>query len=807
MTLFVCYNADGMKINNRFSRLQQVKNRRKNKKRKGLFSRKKLVLWFFLICLVGGIIFFLVKILPLLKNLPSSEDLIEGNDRFNVATQIYDRQGKLLYELYDDERRLPVKLTVLPAYVAQASIAIEDKKFYSHWGFDPIGIVRAFIVNKLRGDIAQGGSTITQQLVKKAFLSSEKSYDRKIKEIVLAVVTEMRYSKEQILEMYLNYISYGGTAVGIGSAADSYFGKEAKDLTLAEAALLAGLPQAPSKYSPFASDATAAKNRQLEVLKNMVAMKFITQDQADAAAAENLVYAENRINLKAPHFVFYVRDQLYEIFGKEKVLRGGLRVTTTLDLQIQEDAQATLSAEINDLEKLKVGNGAALITKPNTGEILAMIGSRNYYDETHDGQVNVTTAERQPGSSIKPLVYATAFEQKALNPSSVLLDVPTCFENIGQPQYCPKNYNGNFTGPVTVRQALGSSLNIPAVKTLRIVGLESFIYQAQNLGITTWQNAKNYGWSLSLGGGEVKMTDMAQAFGTIANMGVKVPLMSILKVEDYQGGVLYEESSDDRLVKLKLLQDNPEVSYETDQTGVDLTRVLQPESSYLVSHILRDDRARWLGFGSNSKLVIKGKEVAVKTGTTNDLRDNWTIGFTPEYLISVWVGNTDGSAMNSRLVSGVTGAAPIWHELMTNILKDKEVLWPSAPEAIQEGDVCWTGMPEKTGDIEINQETGEQTNNILGCGETKRDLYWTQSLPTRSGIRKEATWINPVTGLPPRDDESQEGLNSEEKQIAKDPLLDYYCVDCVRAVDESGKAITDRAYFVGEGEGARQYGD
>lgn len=796
-----------MKINNSFSRLHLAKNRRKSNKKKQLFRRKKLILWLFLGFLIIGAIFFLVKILPLLKNLPSSEDLIEGNDRFSVATQISDRNGKLLYELYDDERRLPVKLTDLPVYVAQASIAIEDKKFYSHWGFDPIGIIRAFVVNKLRRDIAQGGSTITQQLVKKAFLTSEKSYDRKIKEIVLAVITEVRYSKDQILEMYLNYISYGGTAVGIGSAADSYFGKEAKELTLAEAALLAGLPQAPSKYSPFASDATAAKKRQLEVLKNMVSLKFITQEQADAAAAEDLNYASNKINLKAPHFVFYVRDQLYEKFGKEKVLRGGLRVTTTLDLQMQEDAQATLSAEINSLEKLKVGNGAALITKPNTGEILAMIGSRNYYDEEHDGQVNVTTAERQPGSSIKPLVYVTAFEQKALNPSSVLLDVPTCFENIGQPQYCPKNYNGSFNGPVTVRQAIGSSLNIPAVKSLRIIGLESFIYQAQDLGITTWQNAKNYGWSLSLGGGEVKMTDMAQAFGTLANMGVKVPLMAILKVEDYQGNILYEETADDRLAKLKLLQDDPEISYETDQSGTELTRVLQPESSYMISHIMRDDRARWLGFGSNSKLVIKGKEVAVKTGTTNDLRDNWTIGFTPEYLISVWVGNTDGSAMNNRLVSGVTGAAPIWHQLMTNVLKDKEVIWPSAPETVQEGSVCWTGMPEKSGDVITNQETGEQSNTVLGCGETKRDIYWVASMPTRSGVNGEAAWINPTTGLPPRDDESQEGLESQERQIAKDPLLDYYCVDCVRVVDENGKTAVDRAYFVSEGEGARQYGD
>ncbi len=793
-----------MRITNRFSRLQQEKAR---KIKGGKWSKGKIFFCILLVLFLMGVIFFLIKILPLLKNLPSPKDLTEGNDRFSVATQIYDRNGELLYELYGDERRLPIKLADLPAYVGEASIAIEDKKFYKHWGFDPVGIIRAFIVNKVRGGLAQGGSTITQQLVKKAFLTSEKSYDRKIKEIFLSVITEMVYEKDQILEMYLNYIPYGGTAVGIGSAADAYFGKEAKDLTLAEAALLAGLPQAPSKYSPFASDASAAKKRQEEVLKNMVEMNFITQAEADAALAEELKYADNVIDLKAPHFVFYVRDLLYEQFGKEAVLKGGLRVTTTLDLQLQETAQATLSAEIADLEKLKVGNGAALITKPDTGEILAMVGSRNYYDEEHDGQVNVTIAQRQPGSSIKPLVYATAFEQRALNPSSILLDVPTCFQNIGQPQYCPKNYNGKFNGPVTVRQSLGSSLNIPAVKALRIIGLESFIYQAQKMGITTWENAKNYGWSLSLGGGEVKMTDMAQSFGTLANMGVKVPLIAISKIENYQGDLLYEANMDERKEKLKLMQDNPDADEEITGDETVLERVLQPEPSFLVSHIMRDDRARWLGFGSNSELVVKGKEVAVKTGTTNDLRDNWTIGFTPEYLTVVWVGNTDGSAMNSRLVSGVTGAAPIWNALMSNVLKDQEVIWPAMPETIQEANVCWTGLPEREGDTVTNEETGEQMNTVSGCGETKRDLYWVDSYPTRSGVRKEAAWINPTTGLPPRDDESQEGLISEERQIAQDPLLDYYCLDCVRPVNEEGKAVTDRAYYVSEGDGARQYGD
>lgn len=777
--------------------------KRQSKKRRA-FKRK---LWLYaglvIFLLLGSFFFF--KIWPLVKDLPSPEELTEGNERFSVASQLYDRHGQKLYEFYDEERRILVKLENLPVYVGQASIAIEDKKFYRHWGFDLMGIIRAFIVNRSRGEISQGGSTITQQLMKKAFLSAEKSYDRKFKEIILAVITEMRYDKDQILEMYLNYIPYGGTAVGIGSAADYYFGKKAANLSLAEAALLAGLPQAPSKYSPFASDASAAKNRQAEVLKNMIDLKFITQEQADQALAEELHYASKRIEIKAPHFVFYLRDQLYEQFGKEKVLKGGLRITSTLDLSLQETAQATLSAELEDLERLRVGNGAALITKPITGEILAMVGSKDYYDEEHDGQVNVTTALRQPGSSIKPLVYATAFEQKILSPGSVILDVPTCFENIGRPLYCPKNYTGGFNGPTTVRQALGSSLNIPAVKTLRIIGLESFIDQATKMGISTWTDPKNYGWSLSLGGGEVKMIDMATSFGALANQGIKVPLLSVLKVEDYQGNVLYQTDIAGRENIVHDLQLEEMAAAQSDLNQVEITPVLHRASAYLTTQIMRDDRARWLGFGSRSELVIKEKDVAVKTGTTNDVKDNWTIGFTPNYLIAVWVGNTDGKAMNSRLVSGVTGAAPIWNQLMTYLLKDQAVSWPEKPTEVEEGSVCWTGRPA----AKLERVFDEEGNELPGgsCGETKKDLFWSESYPTRSNVRKEGVWVRPETGLPPLEGEPQEGLEAREQMIAQDPLLDYYCLDCQRATDENGKTIGDKPYLVKEGMGARMYGD
>lgn len=787
--------------------------RERKKKRQ---RRKKKLLTFLLalpilFLFVGGLaVYFWLR--PLIANLPSPDDLVNSNERFTAVSQIFDRNGKKLYELFDDERRLPVKLDELPPYVAQASIAIEDKKFYSHFGFDPLGILRAFIINRSRGERAQGGSTITQQLMKKAFLTEEKSYDRKIKEIILAIISETRYSKKQILEMYLNYISYGGTAVGIGSAAETYFNKSAKDLTLAEASLLAGLPQAPSRYSPFASDNQAAKNRQREVLKNMVELGYITGEQAQAATNEELVFNRKKIDLLAPHFVFYIRDLLLEKYDKEKVYRGGLRITTSLDLAIQQDAQASLSAEIKTLEKLSVGNGAALITNPGTGEIYAMVGSKNYYDVDQDGQVNITTSMQQPGSSIKPLVYATAFEQRLLSPGSILLDVPTCFQNIGERDYCPKNYTGGFNGPTSVRQSLGSSLNIPAVKAIRIIGLESFIDQANKLGIESWKQAKNYGWSLSLGGGEVKMTEMATAFGVLANQGIKVPLNPILKIEDYQGNLLWSADLPAQEKAFATMQANPEINEEKLPDGRVLTRALQAQSAFLISDILRDDRARHLGFGANSTLAIKKKDVAVKTGTTNDVKDNWTIGYTPELLTAVWVGNTDDKPMNSRLVSGVTGAAPIWHDIMEHLLKNRETNWPEPPADIAKAAVCWTGIPNQ-GEENVYDEEGNLVSTS-GCGESKTDYYWKQANPTRSTLRHQGVQICQETGLPPNtnrqnnEEEPPSCTTSDgEYLIAQDPLLDFYCVDCPRPTDENGKIVREKPYLVLASDYARQYGD
>lgn len=716
-----------------------------------------LTLILFLV-LVSGLVY-------LLRDLPSPRRLT-AKDNFAVSTLIYDRYGTMLYEIFADEHRIPIKLKDLPPHVSQATIAIEDRHFYSHFGFDITGILRAFR-NNLSGDSIEGGSTITQQLIKNALLTREKSLKRKAKEAVLSVLTEIIYTKDEILEMYLNYIPYGGTAVGIEAASQKYFNKHAAELTLAEAALLAGLPQAPSRYSPFGSNPNEAKARQAEVLKRMVDDGYITALQAEQAKGEVLNYALSRTDIEAPHFVFFVRDLLYQEYGVETVEKGGLRVTTTLDLPLQQVAQASLSAELESLSRYHISNGAALITKPNTGEILAMIGSKDYFDSEHDGQVNVTLAERQPGSSIKPLMYATAMQQKLLNPGSILLDIPTCFTVPGQRQYCPKNYDGSFRGPVTIRKALGNSLNIPAVKGLRLIGLETFIRQAQAMGISSWLDPSRYGLSLTLGGGEVRMIDLAQAFGVIANQGVKVPLIPILKIEDYQGKVLKEINTVERLRDLAEL-----TTYEDDQTNGELTRVMNRAPAYLTAHIMQDNSARVDAFGPNSQLVIRNQIVSAKTGTTNDLKDNWTVGFTPEYLVITWVGNNDGTPMNPYLVSGVTGAAPIWNDIMSYVLKGKEAVWPDKPGDVLSAPVCVHGMPPRSGE---------------NCQTSGPELYWRFSQPSRSTVVTKETWIRPETGLPPKPGESVDGLVLETKSLYQDPLTDQYCADCNRPVNDQGK--------------------
>ena len=650
---------------------------------------------------LGMILFFLLATWYVTKDLPSPRQL--DKRQIPQTTKIFDRNGKLLFNIYTDQNRTVVPLSDIPDNLKQATIAVEDKDFYKHKGFDIYGIVRAAKVNVLGGSL-QGGSTITQQLVKSAFLTPERTITRKVKELYLAFRVEMAFSKDRILEMYLNQVPYGGTAWGVSAAAEQYFGKNIGDLTLGEAALLAGLPQAPSYYSPFGQDPQRAKERQKLVLSKMVENHYISREQAEAAAGEDIKFKTSSVDIRAPHFVMYVREYLAQKYGESIAAQGGLKVTTTLDLDIQDDAQKIVSDNISKLEALNVGNGAAVVTKPKTGEILAMVGSKDFFDVEGDGNVNVTVALRQPGSSIKPINYATALEHKLITPATVIMDVPTTFSG-GPKPYKPVNYDGKYHGPVQVRYALGNSFNIPAVKVLALNGVSEMIKMAREMGITSFEDESRYGLSLTLGGGEVKMTEMAVAFGVFANEGVRVDLTPVLKVEDNQGRVLEEFKP---------------------KTG---RRVLSPEVSFLISSILSDNSARTAAFGPSSQLVIRGKNVAVKTGTTDDKRDNWTIGYTPTYLVTSWVGNNDNTPMNQYLASGITGAAPIWNSIMGDLLKDKVNETFKVPSGVRGMEVC-----SVTGGLKSE-----------GCGG-RFEYFLVGTEPKKDTFTKAKVWVDKTSG-------------------------------------------------------------
>ena len=599
------------------------------------------------------------------KDLPLATDLRVKKQQ--VSTKILDRNGEVLFKIYADENRTLLSLSDMPRSVVAATVAIEDKDFFIHKGFSLSGITRASISN-FQGKSLQGGSTITQQLVKNRLLSSERTFARKIRELLLAIMVELQYSKEEILEMYLNQVSYGGNAYGIEEASQKFFAKSARDLTLGESALLAGLPQSPSTYTPFGSNPELAYARQEEVLRRMVEDGYISPEQAQQAKKEPLIFNEDKVEIQAPHFVMYVKKLLAKQFGEELLNTGGLEVRTTLDLQTQKDAEVVVAQEIATLNRLSVKNGAAMITNPQTGEILSMVGSVNYFDFANDGQVNVTLRPRQPGSSIKPVTYALALENGKTT-QSIIDDSPVTYHTAGSKPYSPKNYDGTFHGKVTLRESLASSYNIPAVKTLAEVGISNMIDLAEQMGITTWKDRSRFGLSLTLGGGEVTMADLTQVYGTFANMGTSVPLNPILEVTDYTGTIYYQNSC-------ALTKENCPGE-----------QVLQPETAYLITNILSDNQARTPAFGPFSTLHIPNQEVAVKTGTTNNLRDNWTIGYTSDRLVAVWVGNNDNTPM-SYVASGITGASPIWNKLIRAQLSEENPHQFILPENIIMAQVC-----------------------------------------------------------------------------------------------------------------------
>jgi len=608
-----------------------------------------------------------------INQLPSPSQL--ESYRAGLSTHLYSRDGKLLYEIFHEENRTPIKLSSLPRYLKEATISIEDKEFYHHGGISLFGgVLRAFKENLFESKL-QGGSTITQQLVKSALLTPERTITRKLKEMILALLVERKYSKDEILEMYLNQVPYGGTAWGIEEASRMYLHKSATKLSLSEAALLAGLPQAPSLYSPY-TNPKAAKARQTQVLSQMLKERYITKLQYQKAIQAKLNVQAPKSQIKAPHFVFYVKQLLEQEYGEKTVQEGGLRVYTTLDYSIQKAAESILKEELEKLESYNVGNGAILVTRPSTGEILAMVGSRDFFEGTY-GAYNVTTALRQPGSSIKPLTYTLALKN-GMTAGSILADVPTTFGIPGSEVYRPVNYDGQFHGNVPVRYALANSYNIPAVKALESVGVENFINFAQNLGIENWQqDPSRYGLSLTLGGGEVTMLEMATAFGSLRNLGLKVELNPVNRIESAAGRLFYNNSHDTQ-------------------------RVLGEEEPFIISDILSDNLARTPAFGANSPLNFGNGLISVKTGTTDEKKDNWTIGYTRptlnsqygDVLVAVWVGNNDNTPMNPNLASGITGAAPIWRRVMERLVDQaflKESLY--FPAQIEKK-ICYFGRVE-----------------------------------------------------------------------------------------------------------------
>ncbi|MBE7550990.1 MAG: penicillin-binding protein 1C [Anaerolineales bacterium] len=597
------------------------------------------------------------------SQLPSAEELLARRIQF-ATSQILDRDGNLLWEIIDPSggRRTIVTLDQISPDLINATVATEDRFFFSNVGVDPIAVVRAVYYNLTEGEIVSGGSTITQQLARNVLLTpeerTEQSFSRKIKEAVLAVEINRQYSKQQILEIYLNQIYYGNLAYGIEAASETYFGKKAKDLTLAEASMLAGLPQSPALHDPY-TNPEGAKARQADVLRLMVEAQAISQTQADEAAQIELPFQPVGFSMQAPHFVTYVRQELEKIVPPDYIYQAGLRVQTTLNPRLQAIAEEEVRNQVDALTGRNVSNGALVAMDVSTGQILAMVGSKDFRNEVIDGQVNMATSPRQPGSAIKPLTYLAAFERLNWTPSTLLMDTPVEYPDGAGGVYQPKNYDDKFHGPVLLRYALANSFNIPPVKTLQLIGVDALKEMGARLGITTLTR-NDYGLALTLGAGEVPLVELTGAYQIMANGGVQVPPTAILSITDSFG----------RVIEPARPQSRP---------------VLRPEHAYLITSILADNEARSLTFGPNSALNLS-RPAAAKTGTTNDYKDNWTMGFTPDIVTGVWVGNADNTPMIN--VSGLAGAGPIWHNFMERAHEGLPVRDFTRPPTIVELEIC-----------------------------------------------------------------------------------------------------------------------
>ncbi|TSC94981.1 MAG: 1A family penicillin-binding protein [Candidatus Berkelbacteria bacterium Athens1014_28] len=625
--------------------------------RKHKFNRKKL-LKVFLYSLLFFTLFASATFAWFAKDLPTPAKIAKM--RPSQSTKIFDRNGTLLYETGELKRTLVTSDQMSPL-VKQATVAVEDQQFYSNYGINFRGVARAAFRDIFHiGSGVQGGSTITQQYVKNALLYSKQTIARKIKEVILAIELEFMYSKDQILTMYLNEIPYGGQTAGVEAASQLYYGKSAKDISLAQAATLAAIPQAPTFYSPYGTHTDRLIYRRNYVLDQMVKMKYITKEQAEEAKKEDTTTVgvsvkPRRQAMLAPHFSMYILEQASAEFGEQRVEKEGLSITTSLDYNLQKTAETAVNNGMAKVGKYGGSNGALTAIDPKNGQVLAMVGSKDFFDTTIDGNVNVSTSLRQPGSSFKPYVYATALKRDDFSPSRILFDLTTDFGG----GYVPHNYDNNTHGPVTVRQALSNSLNIPAVKTTDLVGIDNILTTASDMGITPLTDRDRYGDSLGLGVGEISLLEHTNGFAVFANNGNHHDIHPILKVTDKAGKTIYEYKQED-------------------DKG---TQALDPQLAFEMQNIMSDNAARGMVFGTRSPLAFSDRPVGAKTGTTSDFRDAWTVGYTPSISVGIWVGNNNNKAM-SRGADGVVVAAPIFHEFMVNFNKDKPVEQFVAPEGM-----------------------------------------------------------------------------------------------------------------------------
>lgn len=683
---------------------KKYRHKKEVEKRKNIF--KTILKDAFILVLALG--FFGVSILLIWASTLKIPDFKAiGERKISNSTKIYDRTGEiLLYDMHEDVQQTTVPFSEISSYVKNASVAIEDAEFYSHFGIRPLSILRATFANLTTGDLGQGGSTITQQVVKNTLLTQDKTISRKLKEWILAIKLEQAYTKDEILALYLNEAPYGGTIYGVEEASMTFFGKDAKDLTLPEAAYIAALPQRPTVLSPYGNHTDLLEKRKNQVLKNMLDQKFISQKQYDDAMATKVTFLPKASHgMKAPHFVTWVEEYLADMYGERSLEEDGYKVVTTLDYDLQAKAEKIVADYGKENEaKFNAKNAGMVGIDPKTGEVLVMVGSRDYFDTAHDGNFNITLSpNRQPGSSFKPFVYATAFK-KGYTPETVLFNLRTQFSTAcdayGNPLgnatkkdcFMPVNYDGKYEGPMTLRNALAQSVNVPAVKLLYLAGIKDSITTAQKMGVTSLGKASDYGLTLVLGAGGVSPLEMTSAYGVFANDGVRMPYQNILRIEDGNGNVV------------KTFSATPET-------------VLEPNIARQISDILSDNVARAPAFGQTSALNFPNRDVAVKTGTTNDYRDAWIIGYTPSFALGSWVGNNDNTPMEKKVAGFIV--APMWNAMMQEILAkypEEKFIAPTITTTINDKPVLrgiWQGGEHYLIDSVSGMQATDQTPQNL----------------------------------------------------------------------------------------------